>query len=104
MYAPLSASSLALFHRAVVRKNDGYIMTSELRALSSSPIPRAFMCVPTVRLLDGIFDGYLTLGACSHRELAMGASIRRGIFLSPWLAVGDGGAQHQVLLTGLRLG
>ena len=36
------------------RKKYGYIVMSVLRALLSSLILRAFVCVPTVRLLDGI--------------------------------------------------
>ena len=36
------------------RKKHGYIVTSILRALLNSPILRAFVCAPTVRLLDGI--------------------------------------------------
>ena len=36
------------------RKKDGYIMRSVLRALSSSPILRAFVYAPNVCFLDGI--------------------------------------------------
>ena len=37
------------------RKKDGYIVTLLLYALSSSPILRAFVRAPTVRVLDKIF-------------------------------------------------